>query len=117
MGKPRGKKKAFIVAMGKTFGNITMSCRAVDVHRQTYYDWRKNDPGFAKAVDGEEFGEVLLDMAENKLNKLISEGDRNAITFFLKTKGRNRGYIEKVETEELSKAPRIIVNIKKNYKN
>lgn len=39
--------------------------------------------------------EVMLDMAENKLFKNIQDGDNASIFFFLKTQGKERGYIER----------------------
>lgn len=41
--------------------------------------------------------EILLDVSENKLLQLINQGDRSAIIFFLKCKGKDRGYIERQE--------------------
>lgn len=41
--------------------------------------------------------EILLDVSENKLLQLINQGDRSAIIFFLKCKGKERGYIERQE--------------------
>ena len=43
--------------------------------------------------------EKILDLAESKLFENIRDNDNTAIIFYLKTKGRNRGYIERVETK------------------
>ena len=52
-------------------------------------------PEFKEAVSQVE--ESLIDWVESKLMKRIEDGDAHAITFFLKTKGKSRGYAEKVE--------------------
>ena len=46
--------------------------------------------------------ERRLDFAESKLDALIEKEDKTAIIFFLKTKGKKRGYIED-EKMDLSK--------------
>ena len=91
------KKTAFIDAYKKTFGNITQSCNAIGVHRQTFYDWCNNDQEFKEVIDAVEPQEVFIDFAENALVKRISEGDTTAIIFALKTKGKKRGYVERTE--------------------
>lgn len=45
----------------------------------------------------EEAKESTLDMAEAQLINLMQEGDRTAIIFYLKTQGKERGYIERQE--------------------
>lgn len=41
--------------------------------------------------------EKILDLAESKLVENINDNDNTAIIFYLKTKGRKRGYIERQE--------------------
>jgi hypothetical protein len=41
--------------------------------------------------------ETNLDLAESKLVSGISEGNMTAIIFYLKTKGKHRGYVQRVE--------------------
>lgn len=43
--------------------------------------------------------EKVLDLAENKLIKLMKDGEFNAIKFYLTTQAKARGYVEKTETE------------------
>ena len=43
--------------------------------------------------------ESVLDLAESKLIENIGANDNTAIIFYLKTKGKNRGYIEKSQLE------------------
>lgn len=82
------QKKTFIDAYGKSFGNITQSCKAADISRQTYYNWMLNDSEFKSAVDLTEPAEVFLDFLESKLIQRINDGDTTAVIFALKTKGK-----------------------------
>ena len=45
----------------------------------------------------EQAAETLTDLAEQELYKLIKQGDKTAIIFYLKCKGKDRGYIERQE--------------------
>lgn len=95
MNKVEHKKRALIEAMEKTLGVVSSACKLVDVGRTTYYEWYNSDPNFKKAVD--EIEGVALDFAESKLHQLIKEGNPTATIFYLKTKGKNRGYVERTE--------------------
>lgn len=90
-------KKAFIEAYGKSFGNISQSCKAVDISRQTYYNWIADDPEFKSKLDAVDPKELRLDFLESKLIERINKGDTTATIFGLKTLGKSRGYIERQE--------------------
>ena len=54
----------------------------------------------------------LLDLAESKLVELIKGNNLTAIIFFLKCVGKDRGYVERVQTEDVTPLPiqkRIII--------
>ena len=60
--------------------------------------------------------EELLDRAELGLQRLISEDDRYAIMFVLKTLGRSRGYSETDPVVKEDKDIRIIFNVEETKK-
>lgn len=49
--------------------------------------------------------EALTDLAEQELYKLIKQGDKTAIIFYLKCKGKARGYVERQEVTGADGAP------------
>lgn len=89
------KKREMLDALAKTMGVITPACEMVGISRKTEIRWRKEDPEYAAAVA--DVSEVALDFVETKLFKKINDGSEAAIIFYLKTKGRNRGYFERKE--------------------
>jgi len=92
------KKKAIMIQeLTKSLGNITTACNKTEINRLTYYEWVKNDPKFKAAV--EDIPEQRLDYYEKKLDELCESGNPAAVIFYLKTKGKNRGYIETQKQE------------------
>lgn len=91
------KKKTFLQALEKNLGIVTQTAKQVGVHRSTYYDWLAADSEFRDAA--EEIQEVALDFVEGKLLKRINDESDTAILFYLKTKGKNRGYVERQEVQ------------------
>ena len=96
------KKRTFLAKMRATLGNITASCKEAEIDRKTYYNWLEADPDFKQAV--EDINEESVDFAESSLKQQIKDGDTTATIFYLKTKGKKRGYVEKTETESIVKA-------------
>ena len=90
-------KKAMLDALEKSLGVVTSACKSVGIARQTHYEWMKEDILYKTAVD--ELSDVAIDFAESQLHKQIREGNSTATIFFLKTKGKKRGYIERQEVD------------------
>lgn len=88
----RFDKEAFVRIFKKKGCNVSATCDAVGITRATFYNHKNDDPTFAAAIGEAE--EAVIDMAESKLLKNINDGDNTAIIFFLKTKGKKRGYVE-----------------------
>lgn len=90
-------KKKFLEIFKEKLGNISVSCRAYGINRQTFYNWYANDPDFKAAAD--DVKEVRMDFIENALMQRINAGDTAAIIFAAKTICKDRGYVEKVEND------------------
>ena len=86
-----------IEALEKSLGIVTAACKSVGIARQTHYEWYKEDESYRSRVDS--VSDMTLDFAESQLHKQIKEGNSTATIFFLKTKGKKRGYIERQEVE------------------
>lgn len=91
------KQKRFLKAYDACGGNVSVACQKADVKsRTTYYRWLENEE-FKDAV--ETVNESYIDLAETQLRMAVSRGDMQAVFFLLKTKGKSRGYVERVEQD------------------
>jgi len=97
MDKTVQHKKAMLDALEKSLGVVTSACKTVGVGRTTHYLWMDSDPEYKTAVDS--LSDVALDFAESQLHKQIKDGNSTATIFFLKTKGKKRGYVERTELD------------------
>ncbi len=88
-------KKRVIEALILSKGIITPACEAAQVPRSTFYHWMKNDETFKAAV--EDVQEVAIDFVEGILYILIESRDTTAVIFYLKTRAKKRGYVERQE--------------------
>lgn len=102
------KKQKFLEALMQGYGIIAVACEAVGISRSTYYRWYNSDPGFKEEVD--EIAETQTDFVESKLMQLINANDTTAIIFYLKTKGKKRGYSDKAQKEFAPSAEPILPN-------
>jgi hypothetical protein len=91
------KKERLLVALEQSLGIVSTACKSAGISRTTYYKYYNEDECFKEKVD--DIGEATIDFAESSLFELIRSGNTAATIFFLKTKGKKRGYIEKQELE------------------
>jgi|TARA_R110000787_G_scaffold55416_1_gene127919 hypothetical protein len=97
------KKGALIEALGKSLGVVSTACKSVNISRDTHYRWMKEDSDYKGKV--RELENIALDFAESHLHQLIKDGIPSATIFFLKTKGKRRGYIETTDLQITEKKP------------
>ena len=106
-------KKAMLGALKKTLGRVTEACEKVDIARSTHYLWMNSDPEYKEAVQA--IDEAAIDFVEGKLFELIDGANKEVLTgdggttiikdtpnptatiFYLKTKAKHRGYVERQE--------------------
>ena len=98
-----------IKALETSLGVVTTACRKIGLPRSTFYKWLKEDNKFAKEV--RDIENIALDFAESQLHNQIEDGNTSATIFYLKTKGKKRGYIEKSELDITSGEEPIKINI------
>jgi len=95
--KIQQQKKLLLEALEKSLGVVTTACKSVGLDRGTFYQYYNKDEAFKAAVDDLE--NVALDFVESQLHKQIQKGEVSSTIFYLKTKGKSRGYIERQQTE------------------
>lgn len=102
----------FLEAYEKALGVVTPAAKAAGIHRATVYRWRADYPEFDEAC--KEIEGVALDFVETKMFDAISKGTEGsaALTiFYLKTKGKNRGYVEKQQLDVNADVKGVTVNV------
>lgn len=92
---PELHKKKLLQALEKNLGIVTPACKEVGISRDRFYHYYHNDEDFKKAVD--EIYDIQIDFVENQLFKKIQDGSERSILFFMKYKGRRRGYTDSLD--------------------
>lgn len=94
-------KKVTIDQIAKAYekkgGNVSATCLALGMSRQCFYTRKEKSKELRERLD--EIDEALLDFAESKLIQHINDGNLTALLFFLKTKGKKRGYVEQIDNK------------------
>lgn len=86
-----------VEALGSTMAVVSEATKLVGIDRATHYKWLKSDDAYKAAV--EDATDVAIDFAETALKGQIEDGNITAIIFYLKTKGKKRGYVERQEIQ------------------
>ena len=101
------KKEALLKALEKSLGVVTTAWKQTDISRATYYRWLEEDEDFASKAKS--IQDIALDFVESKLHEQIKDNNTPATIFYLKTKGKGRGYIERSEVDHTTKGEAINV--------
>lgn len=103
-GKPHRHTVAQVAdALRDANGAIAVAAKSLGLNRSTL--WRrvsKNEMLSEIVTDGRE---ALIDEAESQLRIAVEKGASWAVALTLRTIGRHRGYVERVETDDRSPAP------------
>ncbi len=116
-------KKRFLECLRASMGTVTEATKKSKLSRTQHYEWMDTDPAYKSEVEA--INESCIDYAESQLFakmrgielpdtkvlvvngkvkkiKMIKkfEPDTTAIIFYLKTKGKRRGYVEKYQVEK-----------------
>lgn len=89
------RKRAMIEAMRKSLGVVSVAAKKVGITRQTHYNWLKEDAAYRHEIEA--VMEEEKDFVESHLHQLIQQGNPAATIFYLKTKAKDRGYVERIE--------------------
>lgn len=103
-------KKKMINAIIGSGGIISVIANRAGCKYHTVFDKIEKYPELRDYIEKEK--EKVLDVAESALIQKIKNGDNTAILFYLKTQGKKRGYIERMEQNiEINKVPELKLNI------
>ena len=86
-----------IDALRETKGMVYLAAKRLGCEAQTIYNYRDRYPAVRAEMEQQD-GEVD-DAAEMKLYQAIIAGEPWAVQFRLRTKGKRRGYVERVQQE------------------
>ena len=103
------QKAAMLEALEKSLGIVTSACKSVGISRNTHYTWLNTDEEYKAAVEDVE--NIALDFAESQLHKQIKDGNTAGTIFYLKTKGKKRGYVERTEIQQETTLKSLDINI------
>jgi hypothetical protein len=100
-GKDQYTAKEFIDAIPHTGGVITLIAQKVGCVWNTAKKYIDTHPTVKQAYDDEV--ESILDMGEAKLFEAVKDGEFQAIKYLLSTRGKKRGYVERIEQDVTTK--------------
>ncbi len=93
-------QKKFLCVFYVRLCNVSQSCRALGISRQTFYRWCKGYKSDTFSMAVREVEESLFDDVESIMyEKIFVNKDSQMLIHFSKTKMKSRGYIETVENK------------------
>ena len=102
-------KLNMLEALEKSLGIVTAALKISGTAKTTYHRWINEDEAFAKDV--KEVGNTALDFAESQLFKQMKDNNHSSTQFYLKNKGRGRGYGDKLDITSNDEAIKIHIDL------
>lgn len=97
MGKQRFTQQQVLAAIAETKGLVYLAARKLGCDPETVQNYAKRYPKVRTAIDTARA--EVVDVAEAALYKALLAGESWAVLFALKTQGKGRGYVERVESK------------------
>ncbi len=94
----QSKKRRMLECLADAKGIVSVACINADIGRKTHYKWLEDDMEYFDEVM--DIQNVAIDHVESKLFECIDKHKEASIIFFLKTRGRHRGYTEQVISKD-----------------
>ena len=104
------KKKMLIESLENSLGIVSTACSKANISRSSFYKWYKEDEDYKAKVDSIE--NKFIDFAETHLKEQIKNNNTQATIFYLKTRGRKRGYGDSLDLTSNNEP--ITINVKIN---
>jgi len=89
------KESEILKALELNAGVISDTAKMLRTSYTRLKQFIEDNPNLKQAA--EDVSEIKKDLAESELNKHIRNGNLTAIMFFLKTKAKDRGYVESMD--------------------
>lgn len=99
--QPEKYKAALLQALINSLGIVTPACKEVGISRDRFYTYYNEDADFKAAVD--DIQNVQTDFVEGQLFKKIKEGSEKSILFYMRYRGKQRGYTDSVDLTSAGK--------------
>ncbi len=91
-------KQKILKALEEEHGVVSTACKKIGISRSAYYKLWNQDEKFKEQC--EDVQEAAIDFVESKLFQQITQGNITGQIFYLKTKAKHRGYIERQEIQQ-----------------
>jgi hypothetical protein len=78
------KKRAFLVALVSSGGNISEAARAINIARNTVYDWETADEDFAEVFRSDAIKKRASDALVDEARRRAMDGSDSLLMFLLK---------------------------------
>lgn len=95
--KPRITQKQTEAALKSTSGNVSAAARSLGVDRNWVHKLISGSDKLQQIVH--DARQSMCDNAESALNRAVINGEAWAVCFTLKTQAKDRGYVERTQTE------------------